>query len=482
MMDDFIRPPKKEVKQETKQRPIKEVLIVILIIVCLAIGYFAGYVSKKNVIVKSTNDSSIINEVYDTLDKYWVNTNDQDVNLNTSAIEGMVAGLNDPHSSYLTSKEAVEFNQTVAGNYQGIGVGFSMVEQGAMITKVYSDSPASKAGLKVGDIITKADGNELAQASTDQVRDYVRGEDGTEVTLTILSNQKTSNVTVTRGALDTSAFYEIRKQGNVSFGYIELSTFGTDTAKQVEIALEMFKKKNIQTLVIDLRDNGGGYLTAATDILDLFFTSDEVIYQMKEKNSAAKKYYASTDSKYEFVNGYILVNGNTASASELTAGALQSEKGYQLIGKTTYGKGSAQTQKTLSDGSVLKYTYAKWMIPNGTCINGKGLTPDIEVENVSLDGISTKDVKETLKVDCVNTRIKSMQKMFNILGYSVDREDGYFSVNTQAALQQFETDNHLNVDGEYSQSDKQMLVARMMIYINNHENDKQYDQLMKIIK
>lgn len=90
-------------------------------------------------------------------------------------------------------------------------------------------------------------------------------------------------MTVTRGALDTSAFYEIRKQGNVSFGYIELSTFGTDTAKQVEIALEMFKKKNIQTLVIDLRDNGGGYLTAATDILDLFFTSDEVIYQMKEK-------------------------------------------------------------------------------------------------------------------------------------------------------------------------------------------------------
>ena len=105
-----------------------------------------------------------------------------------------------------------------------------------------------------------------------------------------------------------------------------------------------------------------------------------------------------------------------------------------------------------------------------------------EVDNVSLSGITTKDVKETLKVDCVNTRIKSMQKMLNILGYSVDREDGYFSVNTQVALQQFETDNHLNVDGEYSQSDKQMLVARMMIYINNHENDKQYDQLMKIIK
>lgn len=481
-MDDFIRPPKKEIKKEPKKRPVKEILIVLLIVVCLTIGYFAGYMSKKNVVVKNANNKGIINEVYDTLNKYWVNTTDQDINLDASAIEGMVLGLNDPHSSYLTSKEAVEFNQTVAGNYQGIGVGFSMVEQGAMITKVYEDSPASKAGLKVGDILTKADGKDLANIDSDKVKEYVRGDDGTEVNLTVLSNKKTSEVKVTRGALDTSAYYEIRKQGNVTFGYIELSTFGTDTAKQVEEALKAFKKANVETLVLDLRDNGGGYLTAATDILDLFFSSDEVIYQMKEKNSAAKKFYASTDNKYEFQNGYILVNGNTASASELTAGALQSEKGYQLIGTTTYGKGSAQTQKTLSDGSVLKYTYAKWMIPNGTCINGKGLTPDIEVENVSLDGISTKDIKETLKVDCVNSRVKSMQKMLNILGYPVDREDGYFSQTTQEALQKFETDNNLTVDGQYSQSDKQMLIARMMIYINNHENDKQYDYLMKIIK
>ena len=120
----------------------------------------------------------------------------------------------------------------------------------------------------------------------------------------------------------------------------------------------------------------------------------------------------------------------------------------------------------LKIGSFKAYTFDDLF--EGTKKLPGGAT-DEEVDNVSLSGITTKDVKETLKVDCVNTRIKSMQKMLNILGYSVDREDGYFSVNTQAALQQFETDNHLNVDGEYSQSDKQMLVARMMIYINNHE-------------
>ena len=251
------------------------------------------------------------------------------------------------------------------------------------------------------------------------------------------------------------------------------------------IGIDLYKKKNLLEVFI-----ASNKLIDINDVLELEKYMERrfqiqtakltIKYELEEEVDVSEK--IAKEQKYEFENGYILVNENTASASELTAGALQSEKGYQLVGTTTYGKGSAQTQKTLSDGSVLKYTYAKWMIPNGTCINGKGLTPDIEVENVSLDGISTKDVKETLKVDCVNTRIKSMQKMLNILGYSADREDGYFSVATQDALKKFEADNDLTVDGEYSQNDKQMMIARMMIYINNHENDKQYEYLMKIIK
>ena len=351
-----------------------------------------------------------------------------------------------------------------------------------MITKVYDDSPAQEAGLQVGDIITVADGHELAGASSDQVKEYVRGDNGTQVTLTLLRNEETFNKEVTRRSLDTSTAYEIKKAGQQSFGYIELTTFGVDTASQVETALKYFKEHQIETLVLDLRDNGGGYLTAAEGILDLFFDSKEVIYQMQLKNDAAQKFYASSDNVYSFDQGYILVNGNTASASELTAGALQSEKGYKLIGEQTYGKGTAQTQKTLSDGSVLKYTYAKWMIPNGTCIDGKGLTPDVKVENVSLDDISMAEVKGTLQVDSVSDRVKSMQKMLNILGYGVDREDGYFSVATSEALKKFESDNHLTADGQYDENDKLMLVARIMIYLNNHENDKQYDKLIEILK
>lgn len=481
-MDDFIRPPKKVVQKPKKNKGFKEVFIIILIVVCLAIGYFAGYMSKKTTVVESSKSDGIVGEVYETLRDHWVNANDQDFDFDSALISGMVDGLGDKHSEHFTTEEASSFNENVAGNIEGIGVGYSPVEKGIMITKVYDNSPALEADLKVGDIITKADDHELAGLDTDKVKGYVRGEEGTTVSLTVLRESETLEKKVVRKALDTSTFYEIRKSNDVSFGYIELSTFGVDTATQVESALKEFKKNNINTLVLDLRDNGGGYLTAAEKILDLFFTSDEVIYQMQQKNDSAKKYYASSDTKYTFENGYILVNGNTASASELTAGALQSEKGFQLVGEQTYGKGTAQTQKTLSDGSVLKYTYAKWMIPNGECINGKGLKPDIEVENVSLDDISTATVKETLKADCVSSKVKSMQKMLNILGYATDREDGYFSNSTVEALKRFESDNHMEVNGEYDENDKLMLVARMLIYLNNHENDKQYDQLLEIIK
>lgn len=481
-MDDFIRPPRKVGPEPKKNKSFKEVFIIVLIVICLAIGYFAGYMSKKTTVVENRKSEGIVDEVYETLKDHWVNATDQDIDFDSALINGMVSGLNDQHSQHFTTEEASSFNENVSGNIQGIGVGYSPVEKGAMITKVYDNSPALKADLKVGDIIIKADDHDLAGIDSDKIKEYVRGEEGTKVTLTLLRGKDTLRKEVTRKALDTSAYYEIRKAGNTSFGYIELSTFGVDTATQVENALKHFQEKNIDTLVLDLRNNGGGYLTAAEKILDLFFTSDEVIYQMQQKNDSVQKFYASSDNHYVFENGYILVNGDTASASELTAGALQSEKGFQLIGEQTYGKGTAQTQKTLSDGSVLKYTYAKWMIPNGKCINGKGLKPDIEVENASLNDISTAVVEGTLKADCVDSKVKSMQKMLNILGYTTDREDGYFSNRTVEALKKFESDNQMSVNGEYDENDKLMLIARILIYLNNHENDKQYEKLLEIIK
>ncbi len=477
-MDDFIRPPKKVEKKKDK-RFVKETLIIIVIVISLALGFVAGYFSKKTNVVHSTNKKGVVEEVYSTMKNNWVNASGEKVDIETDGLKGFVDGLGDIHSSYFTSDEASQFNESVGGNYQGIGVGYTMVSAGAMITKVYDHSPASEQDLKTGDILVSANGHPLAGLDTDKVKEYVRGKPDTTVELGILRGKEQFTKTLTRKAVDTSVSYEIRNQGGKSFGYIQMSTFGTDTANQVEEALKQFKEKNITSLVIDLRDNGGGYLNAAVNILDLFLPSDKCIYQMKEKNSATKKYYAKTDHYYHFDYGYILVNENTASASELTAGTLQNQLGYKLIGTKTYGKGTAQTQLTLSDGSVLKYTYAKWMLPNGKCIHGKGLTPDIKVDNASLSNITIKKIKTPLQVDQVSSSVKSMQKMLKILGYQVDREDGYFSQASMSALQQFEKDNNLTEDGTYSEDDKLMLIARVMIYIQDQSHDQQYARLLQ---
>ena len=480
-MDDFIRPQKKVEKKKKNHKSIKEIFIIMGIIICLGLGYVAGYMSKKTTVVeKESTQKNIVLEAYESLSQYWVNSGD-DIDFDEAVLKGMVAGLGDPYSSVLTSQEAVDFNQSVSGIYQGIGISYSPVEKGILVTKVYDNSPAQKGGLKAADIIVKVDQTNLEGLSDDKIKECIKGDEGTEVSLSILRNNQTMHFQIKRESLDLSTFYEIRKNNKNSFGYIELSTFGVDTAKQVEEALQYFQDKKIDTLVLDLRDNGGGYLLAAQDILDLFFTSDEVIYQQQEKNDSPKKYKAESDSCYQFKNNYILINENTASASELTAGALQSEKGFQLIGEKSYGKGTVQTQKVLSDGTVLKYTYAKWLLPNGKSIHGKGLTPDVEVSGISLDGISTGEVDQVYQMDCVSSYVSSMQKMLKALGYQVDREDGYFSKGSCEALKAFEKDYYLTINGEYDENDKKMLMAQLLVRIRNHENDQQYQRLMEII-
>ncbi|MFV0392925.1 MAG: S41 family peptidase [Coprobacillaceae bacterium] len=482
-MDDFIRPVKPQPPVKKKNH-FKEVVIILVIIFCLGVGFVLGYLSKQGtkIINKNNTEETVVQEVYDILDEHWYNLGDEEINLQSNAITGLVEGLGDIHSSYWTNDQSQEFNQSVNGDYEGIGVSFSQVSEGALVIKVFDDSPAKEVGMQVGDIILEADGTSLKGLSTDEIKALVRGKPGTKVKLSILRNNEKISLEPTRNALSTAVEYQVREQDGKKFGYIEITTFGNTTATEVENALEEFQKQNITTLVLDLRDNGGGYLTAAIDILELFFEEGDVLYQMQQKDGPVEKTKAKSDDKFSFANGYILVNGNTASASEMVAGAMQEELGYQLVGEQTYGKGSAQTQATLSDGSVLKYTYAKWMIPSGFCVNGVGLTPDIEVKNHDISEVTTETMEEDLRVDQVSSKVMGMQKMLYILGYECGRTDGYFSTQTEEALKQFEQANNLSVDGIYNNDDQLSLIGQTMIHINQDENDLQYKRLLEVMK
>lgn len=481
-MDDFIRPVKQPEEPKKKKSFFIETVIITVIIISLGIGFLAGYFSNQGTAQKTDNSAgTILDEAYQTLEGSWYNPTDKEVNIGHNAILGLVDSL-DPHTAYWTPKEATTFNQTVDGNYEGIGVAYRMVSTGAMVTKVYAKSPASEAHMQVGDIITKAGETGLSDKSSDDVKDLIRGKVGTNIQLTLLRGDKKLVVSVVRRSLDISVNYEARESNGKKFGYIEITTFGSTTGAEVASALETFTNQGIGTLVFDFRGNTGGYLITAKDILNLFFKEGEVIYQMQAKEGPANKVKAAGGKKYSFSEGYVLVNGETASASEIVAGALQENLGYKLVGSKTYGKGTAQTQKELSDGSILKYTYAKWMTPKGLCVNGNGLTPDIEVNNIDIGKITIEDVKDALHYDQVHASVMSMQKMLSILGYSTDRSDGYFSNQTKEALQQFEKNYALEVNGNYDNNDHQMLISQVLIFINDSKNDMQYAKILETIK
>lgn len=480
-MEDFIQPNQKP-KKSIKKNHIKETIFIVLMIVCLGIGFVSGYIVKKSVVSSKNVDTSVLDEAYEILNEYWYNPSEDKVDIEGNSIAALVNSLGDIHSSYFTFDQSVAFNQSVDGNFDGIGVAYTALNNGIIITKVYQNSPASQSDLQVGDIVTNVDDTNIAGMTADEVKNLVRGEAGTIVKLTVLRGDKSFVAEVKRGNVETAVNGEIREENGKRFGYINISTFGSSTGKEVEKLLKLFVDEQVNNIAFDLRGNGGGYLVAANEVLNLFVDEGKTIYQMEEKNGAVQKTKATNGNKYSFANNYILIDGQTASASEVVAGTLQELCNFKLVGSQSYGKGTAQTQKQLSDGSVLKYTYARWMLPSGKWINGEGLTPDYLVENIDVSDITTKAIDKELSFDSVDERIQAMQKSLKILGYDSKREDGYFSSDTVNALKQFESANHLTVDGIYNDNDKNMLISKVIIYVNDKANDYQYKRLLEILE
>ncbi len=467
---------------------IKPLFVAVVCVICLSLGFGGGYLvfhasTATSTTTSSTKvSSSVLSEVISLINNNWVDSTNSKKSITSRMVAGLVDGLGDIHTTYMTADEISEFNNSINGDYQGIGVTFAKVNEGALITKIFDNTPASKAELKIGDIIIEAGGVSLKGKSSDKIKGLIRGKSGTSVTIKVQRGTTSFDKTIKRAALDTDVYYYLRKAGTKTFGYLQITTFGTDTASQVETALKYFKSKSVSDLVIDLRDNGGGYLNAADAILNLFNEKGQLLFSMKDKAGNETKYTDTTDTHYTFNKGYVLINGNTASASELTAGALSEIQGYTLVGTQSYGKGTAQTQATLSDSSVLKYTYAKWYTPKGKNIHGKGLTPDVKVSALTFDDLNVSSFTESYQYDQVNSHVKTMEIMLKALGYKPGRIDGYFSKNVQKALKAFQKDNQLSADGIYTKNVYQHLLAKFSIYLAKESNDAQYKKVLSMIQ
>lgn len=360
-------------------------VIVITLVASLIMSLSTGYVVYKS---KTNNDcSKAVNSKYlgefvssynSILENYY---DDVDENaLVDAAINGMLSYLGDPYTSYLNEASTDLLNSSLAGTYDGIGVEVTSNEnQKIEITKIFNDSPASKAGLQVKDIITSVNETTVEDKTTTDVVNLIKENKDAKIKIGILRGESALSFELERTTLYlpsiSSTTYE---SNNKKVGYIYISKFSDTVFEQFSKELTNLEKQNINSLIIDVRNNTGGYLTGASKIAELFLKPDKVIYSLKNKLKTETT-KDNTDDHREY-KVYVLINHGSASASEILAAALKYSYDASLIGVTTYGKGKVQQTSSLSDGSMFKYTSAQWLTPKGDCIDGVGLKPDIEVE------------------------------------------------------------------------------------------------------
>lgn len=348
--------------------------VVIIIIISLVFGIVLGSVITIN--RGSTKGNSELNEfitTYNNIINNYYKKVDQKKLIN-AAIEGMVSYLNDPYSIYMTKSEAKSFKETIDGSYEGIGATITITNEGVKVVDVFRDSPADKAGLKIGDLITKVNGKNTDNQKLDDVVEMIKSKDVSKVL--IKRDGKTKTISIKIGQVEVpSVSSDIIKKDDQKIGVINVSIFAANTYKQFSDNLNDLEKKNIDSLIIDVRDNAGGHLDQVSKVLSLFIKKDKVIYQIESKGKK-KKYYANgkKDKKYKVV---VLMNGSSASASEILAAAMKESYGATLVGEKSYGKGTVQKEYFLNSGASFKYTVESWLTPKGNSINGKGITPDI---------------------------------------------------------------------------------------------------------
>lgn len=302
--------------------------------------------------------------------------------LEACAIKGYVQGLGDPYTVYYDAEETKALMEDTAGEFGGIGVVITQNVNTQIITftTVYEDSPGEKAGLKDGDVLYKVNGEDVSGQELDTVVAKIRGEKGTTVDLTVLRGEdyEEYSCTVTRDIIEVKTVAHEMKEGNI--GYIAISGFETITLSQFENALEDLNAKGMKKMIIDLRNNPGGNLSTVCDMLDLILPEGTIVYTEDKQN--IKEVITSDAERYMDIPIAVLINGNSASASEIFAGAIQDYEMGKIVGTTSYGKGIVQNIYGLPDGTSLKVTISEYFTPNGRSIHGKGIEPDIAVEYV----------------------------------------------------------------------------------------------------
>ncbi len=383
-----------------KQKQVSLSTTIFSSLITLAIGIFLGsnwnnlylqfspYINPSQKITSNIKWDDL-NEVYSQISSNFDGSIDK-AQLIEGAKKGLTAALGDPYTVYFDSKEAAEFKSDLKGEIKEAGVGIEMMKQGdyVVVTRTLPDNPARKAGVHAGDVIFAINGEEVWDKDTEIIASKLRGASGEKVKLTVARDKQKLDFELVREKINNVSA-DITYQDKTAI--ISVYRFSEDTGTLVQSFTKDFKNRGINKVILDLRNNGGGYVTAARDLLSLWLDGDKILTQKSATVGQTITYAKRGEATLKDMKTIVLVNNATASASEIVAGALKDYKKATILGTKTYGKGVVQTMLELSGGSLLKITTAHWYTPEGQTINKTGISPDIEVERSYSDINSGKD-------------------------------------------------------------------------------------------
>ncbi|MFJ8235344.1 S41 family peptidase [Ureibacillus sp. NPDC094379] len=444
--DEQVKPAKKYLSI----KPFTFIMLMFLTILLTAgLTIFALTFGDEKVVEVAVpverEEFSKLYEAYDELkEKYYVDIDDEKVVF--GAINGMFEALEDPYSDFMNKEEADQFNADLSSSFQGIGAEIQERNGNIVVVSPIKNSPAEKAGLLPEDVILLVDGESIQGMSASEAVLLIRGEKGTPVTLTIQrgDSDETIEIKIVRDEIPVETVYG--EMGEDKIAHIQITSFSEKTYEDLEKLLVQYDQEGMKSVILDVRQNPGGFLTSAIDIANLFVEEGKPIVQVQSREGKPEVMVAEDGKKYN-IPVVVLIDNGSASASEILAGALRESAGAKIVGLTSFGKGTVQTVSYLPDGSNLKFTTGKWLTPDGNWINEKGIKPDIEVKYPEYASLPFINPETELSKGTTSPAVNAAEQMLDALGYDVGKVDTEFDDSTVAAVKSFQADHDLEQTG-----------------------------------
>lgn len=390
----------KNIELANKKYNCKKYVFAIAIIILIGVSFATGWNLHSQQTEKLARDGQVLNmdsrpeylsedidfdlfwDTWSSIKSKYFKKDITDIELFYGAMDGLVQSLEDPYSVFMNPEESKAFDEEIRGEFEGIGAEIGIRNNRLTIIAPLPDTPADKAGVRSGDKIYLIDDYDTTNISLDKAVHLIRGQKGTDVILMVMREEEDAplEIKITRGRINVvSVRYEIKKLDNKNVGYISISHFSDDTQVEFDKAIRKIFRQDVNGVILDLRNNPGGYLSMAVEVAG-YWVDGKLVVREKFSDGAIQDYYGQGQAELDGIKTIVLVNEGSASASEIVAGALQDYQLATILGEQTFGKGSVQELEKLEDGSAVKLTVAEWLTPNENSINDVGITPDIEVE------------------------------------------------------------------------------------------------------